>query len=196
MMTVQKAQREDVNAWLGLAAEVEHLFGPMVNEPGFMAALKRNIDRGSAFCIRESDGPAGTRLLAGLLFSAKPPVYKIEWMSVARDHRRRGLGSALLKRITAIAEPPSEIVVTTFGSDVAGGEVARAFYSDAGFVPAEMTKDGPEGKSRQVLRKKIEQGASNQAVEATSSRPRLTSDVQIAGNAATALAVSARSRWV
>jgi len=43
-MKVQVAQLEDIDSWLSLAAEVEDLFGPMVNEPGFMKALMRNIE--------------------------------------------------------------------------------------------------------------------------------------------------------
>ena len=152
-MKVQTAQSKDVDAWLGLAAEVEDLFGPMVNEPSFMSALTRNVERGSAFCIRESDGPAGAPLLAGILFSAKPPAYKIGWMSVARSHLRRGLGRALLDHVMRLVDGPGEIVVTTFGPDVVGGEAAREFYIEAGFLPAEMTDDGPEGGSRQVFRK-------------------------------------------
>ena len=154
-MQVQVAQLEDVGAWLGLAAEGEHLFGSMVDEPSFMRALTRNIERCSAFCIRECDGPAGTPLQAGVLFSANSSVYKIGWMSVSRDHRRRGLGlgTALLAYVTSIVEVPGEITVTTFGPDIAGGEAARAFYSGHGFVPSEMTDDGPEGGSTQVFRK-------------------------------------------
>jgi len=154
-MKVQVAQLEDVESWLCLAAEVEHLFGPMVNEPGFMSALKRNIGRGSAFCIRTSDGPAGAPLQAGVLFSARPPVYEIGWLSVSRDHRRKGLGTALLKHVTSLVETPCEITVTTFGPDVAGGAAARAFYLGVGFTPAEMTDNGQECGSRQVFRKKM-----------------------------------------
>jgi len=161
MVIVQEAQREDVDAWLALAAEVEHLFGPMVNEPSFVAALTRNIDRGSAYCIREDDGPAGAPLQAALLFSAKPPAYKIGWMAVEQDQRRRGLGRALLAHVMDLVKSPGEISVTTLGPDVAGGEAARAFYSHAGFVPAEMTDDGPEGGSRQAFRKTLDEGVSN-----------------------------------
>lgn len=72
-MKVHVAQLEDISSWLDLAAEVEHLFGPMVNEPTFTDILLRNIKRGSAFCIREHDGPPGVPLLAAILFSGKAP---------------------------------------------------------------------------------------------------------------------------
>ena len=155
-MKVQVAQPEDVGSWLGLAAEVEHLFGPMVSNPKFRSALMRNVERGSAFCIRESDGSAGAPLLAGVLFSAKPPAYKIGWMSVAQRQRRHGLGTILLAHVMSQVIPPAEVSVATFGSDVAEGAPARKFYLTAGFIPAEITDGGPEGGSRQIFRKAIE----------------------------------------
>jgi len=155
-MRVQVAQPEDTESWLRLAAEVEDLFGPMVDEPSFMGALRRNIERGSAFCIRESDGPAGAPLLAGVLFSPKPPSYRIGWISVAQTHRRQGLGTALMAHVVKLVQAPAELSVTTFGPDVPAGEPARAFYLAAGFAPAEMVDDGPEGGARQVFRKPID----------------------------------------
>lgn len=154
-MKVQVAQPEDVDSWLSLAAEVEHLFGPMVNEPSFMETLKRNIESGTAFCIRERDGPPSTPLLAGILFSAKPPSYKIGWMAVAESSRRQGLGTVLLTHVMGLVQRPAEVTVTTFGPESHGGDAARQFYLTAGFEPAEMTHDGPEGGSRQVFRKKV-----------------------------------------
>jgi hypothetical protein len=47
-MHVALAQPADIPAWLELAAEVEPLFGPMVAEPGFHAALERNLARQTA----------------------------------------------------------------------------------------------------------------------------------------------------
>ena len=62
------AELEDVPAWLVLTAEVEPLFGPMIDDPGFMRALRRNIARGTALCIREGDALPGASLLGGLLY--------------------------------------------------------------------------------------------------------------------------------
>jgi hypothetical protein len=42
-MVVVLAQPTDISAWLNLAAESEPLFGPMVADSGFQAALQRNI---------------------------------------------------------------------------------------------------------------------------------------------------------
>lgn len=155
-MIVQIAQPEDTDSWLCLAGEVEHLFGPMVEEPGFLAALERNIQRDSAFCIREHDGPSGTPLLAGLLFSRHPPQYKIGWLAVAEKARRCGLGRCLLTHALARIESPAEVSVVTFGPDNPEGGSARKFYEVLGFTAGELADPGPEGGSRQNFRLMIE----------------------------------------
>ena len=168
-MRVRRAQREDLNPWLEIVAEVEPLFGPMVDDPVFRRALSRNISRGTAYCIRERDGSPGARLLAGLLLSVHPPIYRIGWLAVARSHRRTGLGTALVEHVVEQIPPPAELVVTTFGPGVRGGAPARRFYEQVGFVPAETLQPGPSGTPRQVFRRRIdgaEDGEPRQAVRA------------------------------
>ena len=157
-MKVQIAQKEDFSSWLDLAGEVEHLFGPMVEEPGFHKSLSRCIERRSACCIRENDAGPGVPLLAGLLFSAKPPKYKIGWLSVAERARRQGLGRTLVDHVLRLVQPPAEISVITFGPDVGEGLAARRFYEHFGFSAGEMAGPGPEGGGRQVFRLTIDGG--------------------------------------
>jgi GNAT superfamily N-acetyltransferase len=153
-MKVSVAQPEDFPAWLRLAAEVELLFGqPMANSPWFHSMLRRNIERGMAFCVREGDGPPGAPLLGGLFFSPKPPLYTIGCLAVAQRSRRRGVGTSLVEHVIDLVQPPAEMVVTTFGPDVEGGHPARRFYESMGFHPAEPAPNGPEGGSRQIYRR-------------------------------------------
>lgn len=147
------AELRDIPVWLTLAAEVEPLFGPLVEEPGFLRALRRNVERGTALCARAGDGPPGASLLGGLLYSPKPPIYTIGWLAVAKTARRLGIGRALVEHVFRLAEPPVEFVVTTFGADQVEGLPARRFYERMGFLPAEAAPDGPEGGSRQVFRR-------------------------------------------
>src|SRR3954466_2616711 len=77
VMHVALVQPVDLPAWLELAAEVEFLFGPMVADPAFHAALERPIRRQTAFCVREQAGAAGTPLMGAILSSAtRAPSYK------------------------------------------------------------------------------------------------------------------------
>ncbi len=152
-MQVFTAQPEDFPAWLCLAAEVEPLFGPMVNDPGFHRALRKNIQRGTAFCIRKGDAAPGGILPGGILFSPKPPLYTIGWLAVTKSSRRRGIGRLLVEHVISLVQPPAEITVTTFGPDAAEGQPARRFYESMGFQPSEPAPPGPEGGSRQIYRR-------------------------------------------
>jgi ribosomal protein S18 acetylase RimI-like enzyme len=152
-MQVVVGEDADFSPWLDIAAEVEDLFGPMVDDPRFRQALRKGLGRGTAYCVREGDGPPGTPLMGGLLFSPKPPLYTIGWLAVAERHREQGVGRALVEHVLALVERPAEMVVTTFGPENEAGQPARRLYERMGFTPAEMAPAGPEGRSRQVYRR-------------------------------------------
>ena len=155
-MHVDLAQPADIPAWLDLAAEVEPLFGPMVADPTFHAALERNIERHTAFCIREQDGAPDTPLMGGLLFSAAhAPHYKIGWLAVAQRWRRQGVAQALVEHCFQFIQPPAELSVITFGADNLAGRPARHFYARMGFQAVEAAPTGPEGGTRQVYRRQF-----------------------------------------
>ena len=150
MTRVMAAHIQDIPAWLNLATQVEHLFGPLVQDPNFRHALRKNIKRGTAFCVRENDGPPGTPLMGGLLFSPHPPKYIIGWLAVDNQHRRQGIGHTLVNHVFQLVQPPAEIIVTTFGPKDPTGKPARQFYKKMGFRPAEMSGDGTCTPIRQI----------------------------------------------
>jgi ribosomal protein S18 acetylase RimI-like enzyme len=155
-MRVERAGYRDIRGWLDLAGEVEPLFGPMLDGPDFYHALLRQIGRGTAFCVREGNGPPGAPLLGGLLFSPPRPgrdEYRIGWLAVAARCRQQGMGRLLVEHACGLVEPPATLSVVTFGEDVAGGQPARRLYERLGFRAQEMTGPGPEGGSRQVFRR-------------------------------------------
>jgi ribosomal protein S18 acetylase RimI-like enzyme len=154
LMYVVLAQPGDIPAWLDLVAQVEPLFGPMVADPGFQAALERNIARQTAFCVREQDGAPGRPLMGGLLFSAThAPHYKIGWLAVAERWRQQGVAQALVEHCFQRIQPPAELSIVTFGVDNLAGRPARHFYERMGFQAAEEAPNGPEGGTRQVFRR-------------------------------------------
>jgi len=151
-MTVRNATADDFVPWLRLAAEVESFFGPLVGDARFEQAVQRNIARGSAYCVREADGPPGSTLWGGMLFSSHPPRYRIGWIAVSEKHRRLGIGRLLVESVLAVLPRPAEIEVTTFGPHCLEGEPARRFYLALGFVPGELTVS-ERGQERQIYRK-------------------------------------------
>lgn len=156
LIYVALAQPADIPAWLHLAAEVESLFGPLVSDPGFHAALERNVRRQTSFCVREQRGAPGAPLMGGLLFSpSHAPHYQIGWLAVAQRWQRQGVAQALVEHCFGLIQSPAEVSVVTFGADNPAGRPARRFYEHMGFQVAEAAPDGLEGGTRQVYRRRI-----------------------------------------
>jgi GNAT superfamily N-acetyltransferase len=157
-MQVEVAEFRDVRNWLSLAAEVEFLFGNMLDDQGFYQALLRNIGRGSAYCVREDSGPPGALLMGGMLFSPRRPDQsesRIGWLSVAERWRRRGVGRLLVEHALSLVLPPATVSVETFGDEMESGKAPRLFYERMGFHPAELAPIGPAGGSRRVYRREF-----------------------------------------
>ncbi|MFE9392898.1 GNAT family N-acetyltransferase [Streptomyces sp. NPDC006784] len=153
-MSVRPARKTDFPGLLGLAAEVEHWFGPMVAEPGFHRALEEHIRRSTALVAVS----ARADILGGLLFAPTHPDHHVDWLVVSEAARGTGVGRELMaEAVRRFVRGPGSIDVVTFGADhpgaVAGG--ARVFYERLGFTPAEMAEPGPEGGSRQVFRRTV-----------------------------------------
>lgn len=154
-MITRLARPADLSGFRALAAEVEHWFGPMVDDPGFRRAVVRSIDRGRATVVEGADGG----LLGGLLFGGEPPVHHLHWLVVAERARGTGVGRALVEDVLRRQVPvrPATVEVVTFGADHPGAVLsgARVFYERLGFAPAEAAEPGPEGGSRQVYRLRL-----------------------------------------
>jgi len=165
-MKVRLAEERDFPGFLGLAGQVEHWFGPMVEDAGFHDAVREHIRGGAALvAVAPAAGPdtdaspgAGTELLGGLLFGtdADAPVHHVHWLVVSRQARAGGVGRALMRdALRRWVREPADVEVVTFGADHPGATEsgARAFYERLGFTPAEVVAPGPEGGSRQLFRR-------------------------------------------
>lgn len=153
-MTVRLAEDDDFPGFLALASQVEHWFGPMVEEPGFHAAVRKHI-RTSTALVAVS---AGSDLLGGLLFGTQAPIYSVDWLVVSQQERVQGVGRALVEdALRRWVRAPGSVEVVTFGADHPGASAsgARVFYERLGFTPAEAVGPGPEGGSRQLFRRVV-----------------------------------------
>ncbi|MGW7276730.1 GNAT family N-acetyltransferase [Streptomyces sp. NPDC054844] len=161
-MIVRLAEERDFPGFLGLAAQVEHWFGPMVEDAGFHDAVREHIRRSTALVAVSPepdprDGPRGG-LLGGLLFGAEAPVHHVHWLVVSRQARSSGVGRELMRDATRRwVRAPADIEVVTFGAAHPGASEsgARVFYERLGFTPAETVAPGPEGGPRQLFRRAV-----------------------------------------
>lgn len=154
-MIIRLAEERDASGFIALAGQVEHWFGPMVEDPGFHATIDEHIRRGTALVAAATADPD---LLGGLLIGIKPPTYHLYWLVVSGHARGQGIGRALLAdAMRRFVQGPATIEVVTFGADHPGTveSGARIFYERLGFTPAEAADPGPEGGPRQVYRKTI-----------------------------------------
>ncbi|CAL9441000.1 hypothetical protein SUDANB9_02237 [Streptomyces sp. enrichment culture] len=162
---VRLAEERDFPGFLGLAAQVEHWFGPMVEDAGFHEAVREHIRRNEALVAVPSDPGTGTGtdLLGGLLFGAgtDAPVHHVHWLVVSQRARAGGVGRELMREaLRRWVRGPADVEVVTFGADHPGAAAsgARAFYERLGFTPAETVAPGPEGGSRQLFRRTVAAG--------------------------------------
>jgi GNAT superfamily N-acetyltransferase len=148
---VRLATSADFDAILSLAAEVEDLFGEMVDDPGFHKALRTHIDRSSALVATTPD------IVGGLLFDPAGPDYHLDWLVVSSHARGTGIGSALFESaMERFVRGSGSIEVVTFGPDHPGAD-ARLFYERHGFHAGPMLFPGPEGGSRQMYMKWLDE---------------------------------------
>lgn len=134
---------EDFDQWLRLAREVEPLFGPMVDDPGFREGLKQALSDGSALCVRKADGGSGRTLHGGIVVSREEN--EILWLASAEESRGQGIGKALLEEALDCLDRSRPMSVTTFDGSVGEGLPARKLYRMYGFEDSRPGGLNPAG---------------------------------------------------
>lgn len=125
---IRKLTESDIEAWLQLAAEVEHLFGDMVGDEGFHGAMEECIRNGNALCVDEdTSGPAG-------IIAFDPGGNEILWFAVGAELRGKGFGKQLLESALSELDATKPVFVQTFSPGIAEGHAARALYIQSGFA--------------------------------------------------------------
>lgn len=140
-MKVSIAQKQDHKAWLILAKEVEHLFGPMADEELFQKALSEAIDAELAFCVRQDESVGGAPLCGGVVIT--PSENEISWLAVSERCRKQGIGEMLLAFAIERLSESRPIKLVTFDGTVAEGLPARKLYEKYGFKDQEPMGTNP-----------------------------------------------------
>ncbi len=152
-MRVVQAQLDDLTAWLALARDVEDYFGhALADDPGYQESVRKNMQRGTAYCVREQDARPGAALIGALLLSPRAHKVELSWLAVSPHWRRAGIASALVQHTLHQVTPPAEIVLITFSEAVPHSVPARELYLRHDFSPAEEGPPNAAGLPTQVFR--------------------------------------------
>jgi ribosomal protein S18 acetylase RimI-like enzyme len=148
-IAIRLAKATDVDAWMMLAREVEHLFGPMVAETSFHDALHQAISSKTAFCAIQADGGTPAVLAGGVVISKE--FNQIVWLAVSRTYRGRGIGKALLEFAIGKLSRKENIFVQTFDASVPEGLAARRLYAGLGFTDFQRGGLNPAGVPTMIM---------------------------------------------
>ncbi|MCP4115722.1 MAG: GNAT family N-acetyltransferase [Desulfobacteraceae bacterium] len=150
-MKISHATASDFDAWISLAREVEHLFGPMADEISFQEALKQAISDGTAFCVRSEKNEDDWILKGGIVISRESN--EIAWFVVSGTSRGKGYGKALLNFAINQLNTHAPMVVQTFDNSVAEGQAARKLYGKFGFADHEKGAMNPAGVPTVIMQR-------------------------------------------
>ena len=148
-MNIVYAELTDFDAWIALAREVEHLFGPMADEVPFQDALRQAISQKTAFCIRADLDGKDRALKGGIVISKESN--EIAWLAVSDRYRRKGYGRELLKFAISRLNHHKSIFVQTFDESSFEGKAARKLYFDFGFIDNKNGGLNPAGIATVIM---------------------------------------------
>lgn len=146
MISIRLACAHDLDGFLELAREVEPLFGPMVGNPEFVAAVRSAIAEECMVCAVDTTTGA---VAGGCVIS--PESREIAWLAVSGEYRGMGAGGLLLAAALERLGECGAVRVTTFGADADEGVPARKLYERFGFVEVSEGPQNPAGYSTVVL---------------------------------------------
>ena len=136
---------DDFNAWLEIAAEVEDLFGPMVEIKEFRDAISECIINNNAYCAENSTGET-----AGII-AINREKNEIEWLAVRQKERGKGYSNLLMEKAISEMVSHGPIYVQTFSGEIEEGKSARSLYFKYGFKDLRPAGKNPAQKDTVIM---------------------------------------------
>jgi len=128
---LQFADVKDIDNWMDMVNIVKDNFPGFITDE-YRKTLEKNIDRQTALCVKYHEQIVGV-----LLFSINSKC--LSCMAVHPQHRRHGVGSALVEKMISLFPNGIDIEVSTFREDDILGIAPRALYKKFGFAEDELT---------------------------------------------------------
>ncbi|MPM33659.1 hypothetical protein SDC9_80236 [bioreactor metagenome] len=127
-----------MQAVLGLASQVESLFGPMVGVADFEKGLEDCLKTGRVLGCKVQNDVCGAAIV-------DRDGNELCWFVVDSGKRGLGIGARMLEKVIVELEPGREMTVQTFAPGVPEGEAARRLYMKYGFADREDGGLNPAG---------------------------------------------------
>lgn len=143
---IRVVTKEDYQAWLDLAKEVEPLFGPMVEEEDFQNGIRECIDNSSAFCAVSSNNN-----LEGII-AINRMENEVAWLAVKEKSRGKGYGYQLVQEGIRHLDNQKPIFVQTFSPNIDTGQTARKIYLKFGFKDFRDGGKNPAGIDTVIMK--------------------------------------------
>lgn len=130
-MLIRWATQSDKASWIELAKNVAHIFGNinMPNDRDFHEYMNGKLSKYEALIAVDRM----TNECLGIIGFSRT-YNRITWFGVFEKHRRKGIGSKLLKCALNQLDNSKEITVETYREDYELGIPARNVYHENGFV--------------------------------------------------------------
>ena len=131
------AKVEDVGAWIKMVYIVRNNFPGLETSESmdeYRQTLIKNMKRNTALCMKYEGEVVGI-----LLFSYNSKC--LSCMAVHPNHRRNGVGAALIEKMISLFPSNIDISVTTFRKDDIKGIAPRHLYMKYGFEEDEIVTE-------------------------------------------------------
>lgn len=133
-MKVQYGNLQDIESWMELVERVRWNFLGLETQQAMeehRQTVLRFMGEQRALCVKEGD-----RVIGVLLLSKKHNM--ICCLGVDPEHRRKGIGSALLKKALSELDRSRDITLTTFRKTDEKGIAPRKLYKRFGFSEGKL----------------------------------------------------------
>lgn len=131
------AEVEDIDSWIKMVYIVRNNFPGLETSERmeeYRQTVIKNIKRNTALCMKHEGEIVGI-----LLFSYNSKC--LSCMAVHPNHRRNGIGSALIEKMISLFPSNISISVTTFRKDDIKGIAPRHLYEKYGFQEDELVTE-------------------------------------------------------
>jgi ribosomal protein S18 acetylase RimI-like enzyme len=131
------AKIQDIDSWIKMAAIVRDNFPGLETSEKieeYRQTVIKNIKRNTALCVKYEG-----KIVGILLFSYNSKC--LSCMAVHPNHRRNGIGSAMIEKMISLFPNNVDISVTTFRKDDIKGIAPRQLYKKYGFEEDELVTE-------------------------------------------------------